>query len=85
MNTIDEFCVKCQRKMRVAKKGQEVLELTAKDGRPYKLMSGDVLRCPECDYEIVSRFGEVMARHEKGFDERVRGLRGLGFGLLEVV
>ena len=83
MNTIDEFCVKCRRKMRVAKAGQEVLELTEK-GVPYKLMSGDVLRCPECDYEVVSRFGEVMAMHEEGFAERVQKLRDLGFGLLEV-
>ena len=84
MITVDEFCVKCRRKMRVAKAGQTVLELTEK-GVPYKLMSGDVLRCPECDYEVVSRFGSVMAKHEKGFDARVKQLRELGFGLLEVV
>jgi len=83
VNTIGEFCVKCRRKMRVVKAGQEVLELTATGGRPYKLMSGDVLRCPECDYEVVSRFGKVMAMHEEGFDDKVRGVRR--FGLLEVV
>jgi len=84
MNTIDEFCVRCKRKMRVAKVGQEVVELTAKDGKPYKLMTGDVLRCPECDYEVVSRFGKVTAMHEEGFDEKVAELRRLGIGLLEV-
>ena len=84
MDTIDEFCVRCKRKMRVAKVGQEVLELTER-GEPYKLMSGDVLRCPECDYEVVSRFGRVTPCHEEGFDEKVQGWRDLGFGLLEVV
>ena len=81
----DEFCVRCRRKMRVAKAGPAVLELTAAGGIPYKLMQGDVLRCPECDYEVVSRFGGVTAKHEKGFDARVKQLRELGFGLLEVV
>jgi len=84
MNTIDEFCVSCRRKMRVAKVGQEVLELDER-GEPYRLMTGDVLRCPECDYKVVTRFGNVMARHDKGFAESVAELRRLGIGLLEVV
>jgi len=82
--TTDQFCVKCRRKMRVAKAGQEVLELTEK-GVPYKLMTGDVLRCPECDYDVVARFGEVTAQHNDDFKERVARLRSLGYGLLEVV
>lgn len=83
MNTIDEFCVKCRRKMRVAKQGQEVLELT-EEGEPHKLMTGDVLRCPECDYEVMTHFGRVTASHDKGFGESVAELRRLGIGLLEV-
>lgn len=75
--------MKCRRKMRIAKVGQEVLELT-EGGVPYKLMTGDVLRCPECDYEIVTRFGNVLASHDKGFAESVGRLRDLGVGLLEV-
>ena len=84
MNTIDEFCVKCRRKMRVAKQGQEVIELD-EQGEPYKLMRGDVLRCPECDCEVVSHFGSVAQRRDKGFAEEVAELRRLGIGLLEVV
>ena len=72
MNTIDEFCVGCRRKMKVAKVGQEVLELTER-GVPYKCMSGDVLECPVCGCRVVTRFGKVTPCHEEGFDELVPG------------
>jgi len=83
METMDEFCVKCGRKMFVAKVGQEVLELTEK-GAPYKLMTGDMLECPECHCQVVIRFGKVTFHYEEGFDDKVQGWRDLGFGLLEV-
>jgi len=71
---IDEFCAGCGRKMFLAKTGQEVLELTEK-GRPYKLMTGDVLECPECHCLVVTRFGEVTPRHDPRFTEAVQKAR----------
>jgi len=80
---MDEFCVKCRRKMRVAKAGQEVIELTARGGKPYKQMSGDVLECSQCHYQVVTRFGKVTAQHDEGFMDRVISARSIG--CLEVV
>jgi len=83
MDTRDEFCVKCRRKMHVAKVGQEVLELTEK-GTPYRLAAGDVLECPKCGYQVVTRFGKVTPHYEAGFNELVGRLRRRDL-LLEVV
>ena len=80
-----EQCALCERDMCVAKTGQEVLELTAKGGRPYKLLTGNILRCPECDYDIVAQFDGVIMQHDKGFGDQVAALRRLGYGLLKVV
>jgi ferredoxin len=79
MNTIDEFCARCCRKMRVAKVGQEVIELIERGGKPYKHMCGDVLECPECHCLVVTRFGKVTAQHDEGFEERVESARIIGF------
>jgi hypothetical protein len=65
--TMDEFCVKCRRKLRVAKVGQEVVELVAEGGKPYKCISGDVLECPECGCQVVTRFGKVTMQHDEAF------------------
>ena len=81
MNTMDEFCVKCRRKMFVAKVSQEVLELTER-GVPYKHMCGDVLECPECHCQVVTRFGEVTAQHDEDFADKTLGFR---HRMLEVV
>jgi len=83
MNTRDEFCVKCRRKLFVATAGQEVIELVAPGGKPYKQMSGDVLECPGCHCQVVTRFGKVTAQHDKDFDERVELAKFRG--VLEVV
>lgn len=81
MNTTDEFCVKCRRKMRLAKADQEVLEITEK-GVPYKLMTGDVLECPECHCQVVTRFGPVTMRHDEDFLDKTLGFH---HRMLEVV
>ena len=83
MNTIDEFCVKCKRKMRIAKVGQEVVELVASGGAPYKHMDGDVLECPSCHCQVVTRFGKVTMQHDTDFEERIQSARTIG--CLEVV
>jgi len=78
--TIDEFCVKCRRKMFVARIGVEVIELTSVlGGKPYKHMGGDVLECPRCHCQIVTRFGKVTMQHDEDFEERVESARLGGF------
>ena len=78
MRTIDEFCVKCKRKLFVSKAGQEVIELTEK-GEPYKHMAGDVLECPKCGLQVVTRFGTVTPRHDPEFDKLVLSARKIGY------
>ena len=82
MKTMDEFCWTCDRKLFVAKIGQDVIELTER-GEPYKVMSGDMLECPKCGLKVVTRFGNVTAQHEADFDRRVESARDNG--CIEVV
>lgn len=78
MEPMDEFCVKCKRKLFVEKVGQEVLELVAPNGSPYKHMTGDVLECPACGLQVVTRFGKVTGAHEKDFSKQVASARQIG-------
>ena len=81
--TMDEFCVKCKCKLFIAKAGREVIDLITRGGRPYRVMSGDVLECPECGMQVVTRFGAVTMQHSHAFKERVERAREMG--ALEVV
>jgi len=59
-------CKQCEREMQVVKIGQVVVQYL-KDGSPYYLLNGDVLKCPACDTEVVTGFGKQLYHHDPSF------------------
>ena len=50
-------CVKCNRTMRVAKVGAEVVELYQVD-KPYKIWACEIFECPECSCRVTSNYAD---------------------------
>ena len=51
-----EICVKCNKQLKVVKVGVNVVE-RAEFG-DYRLWAADLLECPNCKHQVVSRFAE---------------------------
>jgi len=70
------ICIECSKEMKPLKCGVVVLEHDD-DGKPYKLWSADLLKCPRCGRKVVSRFGnEPIAQHfEVGFADQMKEAR----------
>jgi hypothetical protein len=55
-------CVSCELEMRMERSGVVVEEHTD-DGRPYKIWSADLWRCPGCDVRLILGFATNPLHH----------------------
>ena len=62
-------CVKCNKEMKPEKTGELVLEMAVFG--PYKIWSGDKVKCPKCGMEVVTGWGQnpLSAHYQEGFEK----------------
>jgi len=64
MNTMIIICTICDLEFAIAKTGVLVQEYFQKNKEIYRVWSADLLKCPKCGIEIVSRFADKpIAEH----------------------
>lgn len=59
---LKEICVKCQTEMRVEIIGVLVIEMA--EFGPYKVWGADLMKCPGCGCEVVTRFSDKPIRQD---------------------
>lgn len=63
------LCVKCQAAYQVRRLGVTVIETAGNPPKPFRLWRADLLACPICNAELITRFGHEPAieNYEEGF------------------
>lgn len=64
-----EVCVPCEVEMRVETVGVAILEMASFG--PYRLWMADLMKCPHCGHEAVTRFanGPFTEHFQPGFEK----------------
>ena len=74
-----EVCVPCKIEMRVDEVGVAVLEMATFSGRvgPYKLWIADMMKCPRCGHQAVTRFADfpIAEHYQPNFEQRLAQTR----------
>lgn len=72
---IGRCCVKCRVVMVPLKNEVAVVELV--DNTPYKLWCADLIHCPECDYRLITGFGQspIAINFQEDFEEKLAWYR----------
>jgi hypothetical protein len=72
-----ELCVKCQAQYLPKKTGVNVIETAGNPPVPMRTWVADLLGCPVCGAELISRFSHepTMERHEHGFESHLKQVR----------
>jgi hypothetical protein len=61
-------CVKCARVLRIERTGVYAEQLTEVNGQAYKVFSGDLYKCPTCEFQIIHTAQRPVAReHENEY------------------
>ena len=74
-----EVCVPCGIEMRIETVGVAVLEMATFSGRvgPYKLWMADLMKCPRCGHETVTRYADrpIAEHYQADFEKRLAETR----------
>ena len=74
-----EVCVPCKIEMRIETVGVAVLEMATFSGRvgPYKLWMADLMKCPHCGHEAVTRYADrpIAEHYQSDFEARLAQTR----------
>ena len=70
-----EVCVPCEIEMRVHEVGVAVLEMASFG--PYKLWMADMMKCPHCGHEAITRYADrpVAEHYQSGFEQQLAQTR----------
>lgn len=63
-------CVQCQARMDVKRTGVSVIETAGLPANPCRIWRADLMQCPICGKELLTRFGHepVAERHHEDFE-----------------
>lgn len=72
-----QVCVKCQAQYLPKKTGVNVIETAGNPPVPMRTWAADLLGCPVCGAELISRFSHepTAERNENGFEATLKEIR----------